>query len=173
MERGLIDRRIFADRGDLRSGVGADLRPLLAVRGTREPTAQPRGLHHNLHEGGPGHSEPGWRREAGRLHQHVPAPRQPGLPGGPRECHVLHLLLPRVGLQQCREAGIGAQLERIVFRGVGFVSVGLVPVAQLDTYKGLSSPHLMPRLPRCWSIWGTWPGIWTSCSTGERAGWSL
>jgi phenylpropionate dioxygenase-like ring-hydroxylating dioxygenase large terminal subunit len=46
---------------------------------------------------------------------------------------------------------------------------GLIPVAQLDSYKSLSLLLSTPKLRRCRSTWATWPGISIFSWTGGKA----
>ena len=104
LDEGLIAREIYVNRGHLPAGVGADIRPRVALPRPREPGPQPRRLRRLPHGrgGDPHHAR---QEERGpRVHQHLPPPRYEGLPLRRRQHARLHMPLPRLVLRHRRQA---------------------------------------------------------------------
>ena len=113
----------------------------------REPDPPPWGLFEHVHgrRSGPGRTRQ--YRQNTRLSEHLSAPRQSHLQGRYGECCHLYLRLPRLGLRQRRPAHRGPHLQEAYFGELELEQWGLIPVAQLDSYKGLLFATFDPEAP--------------------------
>ena len=109
---------------------------------------QPGRLLQHLHGRGPG---PGGARRHGQVHavpERLPSSGQPAVPRRCGQRRELHVRLPWLDLSQRWEAGGGAvPSRRPTTDALDREHWGLIPVAQLDSYKGLLFATFDPDAP--------------------------
>src|SRR5439155_613127 len=123
--------RALRQRGSLPAGTGAALRPLLALRRTREPDSQTRRLLRLRHGRRIGHPHPRPGAEDSRLLEHLPASRHEGVSLRRGQHAGLHLSLPWLELRHRRPARGSSLLQRMLrgAAGQGRMGVGGSPAA--------------------------------------------
>ena len=146
-DRGLISPRHLQQRVHLPGGAAADIRPLLALPMPRDPDSQPRRLLYHLHGRGPG---AGHSRPAGQVNAFLNICRH----RGNRLCraddgNASTFICAYHGWAYNADGKLAAvpNLQDAYYNELDQSEWGLIPVAQLDSYKGLIFATFDPEAP--------------------------